>query len=48
MHTKFLLSVAKSYLTLCDPMGYSTPDSAVPYYVLAFAQVHVHGVRDAV
>ena len=35
-------SVAKSYLTLCDPMDCSTPGSPVLHYLLEFAQTHVH------
>ena len=35
-------SVAKSCPTLCDPMDCSTPSLLVPYYLLDFAQVHVH------
>ena len=34
--------------TLCDPMGYSTPAFPVPYYLLEFAQIHVHGVGDTI
>ena len=45
----FLLycSVAKSCLTLCDPMNYSTPGFPVLYCLLEFAQIHVHRVSDA-
>ena len=35
-------SVIKSYLTLCDPMNCSTPGFPVLYYILEFAQTHVH------
>ena len=35
-------SVAKSCLTLCDPMDCSTPDFPVLHYVPEFAQTHVH------
>ena len=35
-------SVAKSCLTLCDPMDYSTPGFSVLHYFLEFAQIHVH------
>ena len=35
-------SVAKSCLTLCDPMDYGTPGFSVPHYFLEFAQIHVH------
>ena len=37
-------SVTKSHLTLCHPMFCSTPGFPVLYYVLEFAQTHVHGV----
>ena len=35
-------SVAKSCLTLCDPMDCSMPGFPVLHYLLEFAQVHVH------
>ena len=31
-----------SRVQLCDPMDCSAPGSCVPYYLLEFAQVHVH------
>ena len=34
-------SVAKSYLTLSNPIGCSTPGLPVPYHLPEFAQVHV-------
>ena len=34
-------SVAKSWLTLCDSMDWSTPDSSVLPCFLGFAQIHV-------
>ena len=40
-------SVAKSCLTLCNPMECSMPSSSVPYYLLEFTQTHVHCVGDA-
>ena len=40
-------SVAKSCLTLCDPLDYSIGRLPVPHYLLEFAQVHVHWVGDA-
>ena len=40
-------SVAKSWLTFCDPMGCSTPGFSVPHHLLEFAQVHVHWISDA-
>ena len=41
-------SVAKSCLTLCDPMDCSTPGSSVLNYYPEFAQIHVHWVSDAI
>ena len=41
-------SVAKSYLTLCDPMDCSTPGFPVLPHLPGFAQVHVHPVADAI
>ena len=42
-------SVAQSCLTLCDPMDCSTPGFPVlHYYLLEFAQTHVHWVSDAI
>ena len=35
----FCCSVAKSCLTLCDPMGYSMPGFSVLYYLPEFAQL---------
>ena len=40
-------SVAKSCLTLCDPMDCSTPGFPVLYYLPYFVQTHVHWVSDA-
>ena len=34
--------VAKAYLTLCDPMDFSTPGFPVLHSLLEFAQTHVH------
>ena len=34
--------VAKSGLTLCDPMDCSTPGFPVLHYLPAFAQTHMH------
>ena len=39
-------SIAKSCLTLCDPMDSSTPGFPVLYYLSDFAQTHVHWVSD--
>ena len=41
-------SVAKSCLTLCDPMDCSTPGFPVLHYLPEFAQTHGHGVGDAI
>ena len=35
-------SITQSSPTLCNPMDCSTPGLPVPYYLLEFAQVHVH------
>ena len=35
-------SVAKSYLTPCDPMDSSIPDPPVVRYLPEFSQTHVH------
>ena len=39
---------AKSCPVLCDPVDWSTPDFPDPHCLLEFAQIHVHGVSDAV
>ena len=41
-------SVAKSCLTLYDPMNCSTPGFPVLHYLPEFAQTHVHWVGDAI
>ena len=41
-------SVAKSCLTLSDPMDWSTPSFPVLHYLLEFAQTHVHWIGDAI
>ena len=41
-------SDAKSCPTLCNPMNCSTPGFPVLYYILEFAQTHVHWVGDAI
>ena len=41
-------SVAKSCLTLCDPMDCSLPGFPVLHYLLELAQTHVHWVSDAI
>ena len=43
-----LLSVAKMYLTLCNPMNCSMPGFPVLHSLLEFAQNHVHWVSDAI
>ena len=40
--------VAKSPLTLWDPMGCSTLGSSLLHYLPEFAQIHVHWVSDAI
>ena len=37
-----------SCLTLHDPMACSPPGFAVPRYLPELAQIHVHGVSDAI
>ena len=44
----YCCSVAKSYLTLCDPMDCNTPGFPVLHYLLEFAQTHVYCVSDAI
>ena len=41
-------SVAQSCLTLCDPMGHSTPGLPVHHQLLEPTQTHVHWVGDAI
>ena len=41
-------SVAQSCLTLCNPMGCSTPGFPVHHQLLELAQTHVHQVSDAI
>ena len=41
-------SVTKLCLTLCDPVDCSTPGLPLPHHLLEFAQVHVHGISDAI
>ena len=41
-------SVAHSFLTLCDPMGCSTPGLPVHHQLLELTQTHVHQVGDAI
>ena len=44
----YFCSVAKSCLTLCDPMDCSIPGFPVLQYLPEFAQMHVHCVNDAI
>ena len=44
----YCCSVAQLCPTLCDPMGCNTPGLWVPHHLPKFAQVHVHGIRDAI
>ena len=41
-------SVTQSSPTLCEPMDCNTPGFPVLYYLLVFAQTHVHWVSDAI
>ena len=41
-------SVAKSCLTLCDPMDCIMPGFPVHHYLPEFAQTHVHWISDAI
>ena len=41
-------SVTKSYLTLCDPMGFSKPGFPVLHHLPELAQTHVHWVGDTI
>ena len=41
-------SVAKSCLTLCDPMNRSTPGLPVHHQLLEFTETHIHRVSDAI
>ena len=38
----YYCSVAKSHLTLCDPMDCSTPGLPVLHYLPEFVQIHFH------
>ena len=44
----FYCSVIKSCPTLCNNVNCSTPGFYVLYYLLGFAQIHVHWVGDAI
>ena len=45
---KTCCSVAKSCLTLCDPVDCSASGSPVLHYLQEFAQTHIHWVTDAI
>ena len=40
--------VAQLSLTLCNPMDCSSPGCSVLHYLPEFAQIHVHGIGDAI
>ena len=44
----YCCSVAKSCLTLCDPMDGNISGSPVLHYLLEFAQTHIHWIGDAI
>ena len=41
-------SDAKSCLTLCNPMDWSTPGFPILHHLLELAQTHVHWISDAI
>ena len=45
---KTCCSVAKSCLTLCDPVDCSASGSPVLHYLREFTQTHIHWVSDAI
>ena len=45
---KTCVVVAKSCLTLCNPLDCNKPCSPVFYYLLEFVQIHIHWVGDAI
>ena len=47
-HIVHCCSVAKIYLTLCNPMDCSMPGFPVLHYLPEFAHIHVHWVDDAI
>jgi len=47
-HAICCCSVAKSCLTLCDPMDCRTPGLPVPHHLPEFAQVHDNWINDAI
>ena len=44
----YYFSVVQLCPILCDPMDCSSPGFPVPHHLPKFAQVHVHGVSDAI
>ena len=44
----YFTSVARSFLTLCDPMDCSTPDFSVHHQLPESTQTHVHLISDAI
>ena len=47
-YNRICCSVAKSYMTLCNPMDSSISVPSVLHYLLGLAQTHVHWVYDAI
>ena len=47
-YLRIFSSVAQSCLTLCNPVGCSTPGFPVHHQLPELAQVHVHRVSDAI
>ena len=45
-HMWSVLFRGQSCLTLCNPMGCSTPGLSVPHHLTKFAQIHVHCIDD--
>ena len=43
-----VISVARSCLTLCDPVNRSTPGLPVHHHLPEFTQTHIHRVSDAI
>ena len=43
-----MMEQSVQWLSLCDPMDYSTPGLPVHHHLPEFAQTHVHGVGDAI
>ena len=45
---RFVVAVAKSCPTVCNPWDYSAPGFPVLHYLLEFAQTHAHCINDAI